>query len=199
MQPKRGSAASTGMGRCQKGLCDCTGYGGDIVASFRNDYKEGVKEFEEKTGIVVPTDLAGILDNISWIVERFNELVSSQEYREIYESRNRTEKLCELGAGLMDLARKKRWKLTRKFNKYYFALYFGRRRVFGVSLQGRPKLAVWLPDNVLSEYSNNLSDDPYPYIYHDSQRCGIYSEDVTVSNIEKLLEFVYLWYADLPA
>ena len=97
----------------------------------------------------------------------------------------------------MDLAGKKRWKLIRKFNKYYFALYFGRRRVFGVNLHGRPKLTVWLPDNVLSECSNDLFDDPYPYIYHDSHRCGIYSEDVTVSNIEKLLEFAYLWHAGL--
>ena len=33
----------------------------DIVDSFRNDYEEGVKEFEEETGIVLPPDLAEML------------------------------------------------------------------------------------------------------------------------------------------
>ena len=36
--------------------------GVDIVASFRNDYKEGVKRFEEKTGIVLPPDIAEMLE-----------------------------------------------------------------------------------------------------------------------------------------
>ena len=131
-----------------------------------------------------------------WTVEHFNELLSSQEYREIYKSRNQTERLCELGAGLMALVENEQWKLTPKFKKHYFALYFGRRRVFGVSLQGRPKLAVWLPDDVLAERNNNLLDDRYTYTYPDSHRCGIYPEHVTVTDIEGLLEFAYLWHAD---
>ena len=95
----------------------------------------------------------------------------------------------------MALVENKQWELTPKFKKYYFALYFGRRRVFGVSLQGRPKLAVWLPDDVLAK-RNNLLDDRYTYTYPDSHRCGIYPEHVTVTDIEGLLEFAYLWHAD---
>ena len=109
--------------------------GKDIVRSFRNDYKGGVKEFEEKTGIEIPPALAGILgdagykieqtsmhvDDISpdegWTVERFNELLSPQEYRGFYESRNQTEKLCEFGADLMALVENKQWELTPEFKK----------------------------------------------------------------------------------
>ena len=171
----------------------------DIVDSFRNAYEDGVKEFEEKRGIVLPPDIARILGDIveDWTIERFYELLSSQKYSEYYESRNQTEKLSEFGTDLIDLVEKKQWELTPQFNKYYFALYFGRRRVFGVSLHGRPKLTVWLPDDVLAECNNDLLDDRYTYIYPDSHRCGIYPEHVTVTDIEELLEFAYLWHTDL--
>ena len=35
--------------------------GADIVAAFHNDYKGGVEEFEKKTGIQMPKDIARLL------------------------------------------------------------------------------------------------------------------------------------------
>ena len=188
--------------------------GVDIVDSFRNDYEGGVEEFKKETGIVLPPDIAGMLgdvrekkeqpsmhvDNVSpdekWTVERFNKLLSSQEHSELYESRNQTEKLCEFGADLMALVENKQWELTHKFKQHYFALYFRHRRVFGVSLRSRPKLAVWLPEDILRERNYDLYDDEYTYKIYSGQR-GIYSESVTVADIDELLEFAYSWYMDL--
>ena len=174
--------------------------GVNIVDSFRNAYEDGVKEFEAKRDIELPLDIARMLGNIveDWTIERFNELLSSQKYSRYYESRNQTKKLSEFGTDLVDLVEKKQWELTPQFKKYYFTFYFGRRRVFGVSLHGRPKLAVWLPDDVLAERNNGLFDDQYTYTYHKSHRCGIYPEHVRIADIEKLLEFAYSWHTDLP-
>lgn len=182
----------------------------DIVASFRNDYENGVKEFEEETGFALPPDLAELLGEVvgdtspdeSWTVERFNELLSSQKYRDFYKSRNQTERLCEFGADLMALVHNKRWELTYKFNKRYFALYFRHggtsRRVFGISLQGRPKLAVWLREDILKERNSDLYDGKYMHeSYYESHGCGVYPEHVAVTDIEELLEFAYSSYADL--
>ena len=174
--------------------------GVNIVDLFHNAYEDGVKEFEEKKDIVLPSDIAGMLGDIveDWTIERFCELLRVQDYSKYYESRNQTEKLSEFGTDLIDLVEKKQWELTPQFKKYYFTFYFGRRRVFGVSLHGRPKLAVWLPDDVLAERNNGLFDDQYTYTYHKSHRCGIYPEHVRVADIEKLLEFAYSWHTDLP-
>ena len=172
--------------------------GVNIVDSFRNAYEDGVKEFEEKRSIVLPPDIAGMLGDIveDWTIERFYELLSVQEYSEYYESRNQTEKLSEFGTDLIDLVEKKQWELTPQFKKYYFALYFRHRRVFGVSLRSRPKLAVWLPEDILRERNYDLYDDEYTYKLYGGQR-GIYSESVTVADIDELLEFAYSWYVDL--
>ena len=63
--------------------------------------------------------------NEPWTVERFlEELLSSQKYKEDYESRKQTEKLCQLGTDLINLVETKQWELTYKFNKFYFAFYF---------------------------------------------------------------------------
>ena len=185
----------------------------DVVGLFRKFY-ENVADFEKEENIVLPPDIARMLgdvrykkeqpsvhvDDISpdegWTVERFNELLSSQEHSELYESRNQTEKLCEFGADLMALVENKRWKLTHNFRMNYFALYFGHRRVFGVSLYARPKLAVWLPEDILRERNYVSYDDEYTYRIYDRQR-AIYSESVTVADIDELLEFAYSWYVDL--
>ena len=37
--------------------------GSNIVAAFRNDYKGGVEEFEQKTGIPMPKDITRLLGN----------------------------------------------------------------------------------------------------------------------------------------
>ena len=140
------------------------------------------------------------VDNVSpdekWTVERFNELLSSQEHSELYESRNQTEKLCEFGADLMALVENEQWELTPKFRQQYFALYFRHRRVFGVSLTARPRLAVWLLEAILRERNYDLYSDEDICRFYDGRR-GIYPESVTVADIEELLEFAYRWYVDL--
>ena len=132
-----------------------------------------------------------------WTVERFKgELLSSQKYKEDYESRNQTEKLCKIGTDLMNLVEKEQWELTYKFNKFYFAFYFRRgrrdRRVFGIDLFACPRLLIWLPADVLAE-SNDAQ-----YTYDDSYKCGMYPEHVTVANIKNVLEAAYLWYTGSP-
>ena len=185
----------------------------DVVGLFREFY-ENVAHFEKEENIVLPPDIARMLGDVrykkeqpsvhvddmspdeNWTVERFNELLSSQEYSGFYESRNQTEKLSEFGVDLMDLVEQKQWELTHKFKKHYFAFYFGHRRVFGVSLRSRPKLAVWLPEDILRKRNYVLYDDEYTYKLYRGQR-GIYSESVTVADIDELLEFAYSWYVDL--
>ena len=155
-------------------------------------YRDGEKIWEvESFNTISPEE--------DWTVERFKALVSESEYGDFYESRNQTEKLCEFGADLMALAQGDEWGLTYKFNKYYFAVYFRGRRVFGISLltPSVPKLAVWLPADALAERNYDLFDDQYTYTYYDSHGCGIYPEHVTVADIESLLDFAYYWRADL--
>ena len=133
-----------------------------------------------------------------WTAERFNALVSESEYRDFYESRNQIEKLCEFGADLMALLQREQWELTYKFNKFYFALYFRGRRVFGINLLARPKLAVWLPEDILADLNDDWFEGKYTCeSYHDSHGWGIYPPHVTAANIEDLLEFAYFWRADL--
>ena len=190
--------------------------GVDIVGSFRNDYESGVEEFEKETDIVLPPDLAEMLGDVRekkeqpsvhvdsidsdehWTAERFGRLVSKSEHRDFYESKKQIEKLCALGSDLMALVEREQWKLTSKFNKYYFGLYLKSRRIFGVDLSGRPRLSVSLPSNVLADRSYDWFDDQYMYeLYYDSRQYGIYPKHVTVANIEELLKFAYSWYVDL--
>ena len=162
----------------------------EAIDAMWQAYKDGEKIWEvEAFNTISPHE--------HWTVERFNALVSESEYRDFYESRNQIGKLCEFGADLMALIQREEWELTYKFNKYYFAVYFRGRRVFGISLLTAPKLAVWLPVDALAERNYDLFDDQYTYTYYDSHGCGIYPEHVTVANIEDLLEFAYLWRADL--
>ena len=130
-----------------------------------------------------------------WTVERFKgKLLSSQKYKEDYESRNQTEKLCKIGTDLMNLVKREQWDLTYKFNKYYFNLYFKGKPIFGVNLQGSQALYVTLPADVLAECNN----DQYTYTYRASSKCGVYPGDVTVANIKKVLEVAYLQHAGSP-
>ena len=129
-----------------------------------------------------------------WTVERFEELLSSQKYKEDYESRKQTEKLCKIGTDLMNLVEREQWELTYKFNKYYFNLYFKGKPIFGVNLQGSQALYVTLPADVLAECNN----DQYTYTYRVSSKCGVYPGDVTVANIKNVLEVAYLQHAGSP-
>ena len=163
----------------------------EAINAMWQAYRDGEKVWEvESFNSISPDE--------HWTSERFNELISQAEYREFYESQNQTEKLCELGTDLMALIQREQWELNYKFNKFYFALYFRGRRVFGINLFARPKLAVWLPEDVLAERNDDLFDDQYVCeSYHDSHKWGIYPEHVTVANIEDLLEFAYFWHAGL--
>ena len=125
--------------------------------------------------------------NESWTVERFQEeLLSSERYRNHYESKNQTEKLCDFGVDLMNLREREQWQLTPKFNKNYFALKFRGtgRRVFGIRVGGNEfALRVWLPADVLAEHNN----DQYTYTYRDWGECGEYPVHVMVADIKNLI------------
>ena len=47
--------------KARKDLETASNMGASIISAFRNDYKDGVKEFEEKTRIKMPKDLAEML------------------------------------------------------------------------------------------------------------------------------------------
>lgn len=161
---------------------------GRVLKEFLPEVSEELDEGEE------PGEPTGK----EWTSERFKTLVSKAKYREDYEARNQTEKLCELGADLMALVEREQWNLTHKFNKYYFAFYFGSRLVFGVHLQGCPRLRVWSPKDHLEKWNDDLYDGQYPYeSYDDSNGRGIYPEHVRVENIEKLLTHAYCLRAGL--
>ena len=74
--------------------------------------------------------------------ERFKELVP-EEIREHYDTRVGDTRLYSLGADLQSLIQQKKWKLERRFGRYYFVFCYRRRRVFGVNLFGNPRLAIW--------------------------------------------------------
>lgn len=135
-------------------------------------------------------------EDVHWTVERFKTLISKAKYREDYEDRKQVEGLCKLGADLMALVEREQWELTYKFNKFYYAFYFGRRRVFGIDLSARPRLIIWIPEEELVNIANNV-DLQYTYNYAASYKCGVFPEDATVADIKKLLEFAYFYWAGL--
>ena len=179
--------------------------GADIVDIFR-DHHGNVENFEKKANITLPKNIARMLgesvDDISpnekWTVERFYELLSSQEHSGFNEFQSKTERLSEFGVDLMNLVEKNQWELTPKIMRYYFALYFQRpnrspRRVFGVNLSGHPRLAVWLPEDVLRKGYYHLYGAQYTYTYRDFR--GLFPEHIMVADIKDLLEFAYNWHA----
>ena len=172
-----------------------------VVQQFTNIVRRVLNEFlqevSEEPVEVEEFDESTEKEDDHWTAERFKTLVSESKYRDFYESKRQIEKLCEFGADLMALLERKNWELTHKFNKFYFALYFKGRRVFGINLHARPKLAVWLPKDVLADHNDNYLDGKYSCgSYFDSHGCGIYPEHVTVANIEDLLEFAYSYRVD---
>lgn len=163
----------------------------EAINAMWEAYRDGEKIWEVESFNTISPDE-------HWTVERINALASESEHRDFYESRHQKEKLCEFGADLMTLVQTEQWELTYKFNKFYFALYFRGRRVFGVNLFARPKLAIWLPEDVLADRNDDLYDGRYAYeSYHDSHKWGIYPAHITAENIRELLEFAYLWRAGL--
>ena len=124
------------------------------------------------------------IEKIPMTTERFKELISQDQHKDIYESRKRIEGLCQLGVDLMNLVTEKDWELTHKFNKPYFALYFNGRIVFGVNLNGHPRLFVKLKETVIREHRHKLNAvhqyDKFDYLHG----WAIYSKHVTVADID---------------
>lgn len=136
-------------------------------------------------------------DGNQWTTEKFRRLIP-EHFSHFYESRNQMVRLCELGIDLMNLVQEEAWGLTPKFNKYYFALYFGRRRVFGIRLQGHPRLVVLLPEDILLDQDYDWFDSNIQFeTYAPSHGWAIYPEQRTVADIRDILEFAYLWHTDL--
>lgn len=155
-----------------------------------------------KESVELPSPIETQLNNDDWLgsdqwtTEGVRDLIP-QHFNDLYESRNQMVRLCELGADLMNLVQEESWELTPKFNKYYFALYFRGRRVFGIRLQGRPKLVVLLPEDILLDQDYDWFDNNSQFeTYASSHRWAIYPEQVTVADIKDILEFAYLWHTD---
>lgn len=127
-------------------------------------------------------------------VEKFKELISRDKHKDIYESRNQIEGLCQFGVDLMNFVKEKDWELTHKFNKPYFALYFSGRIVFGISLNGYPKLFVKLQEVIIREHMQGLNKAHQYKKYDGLHRWTIYSEHVTVADIKDVLELAYSWH-----
>ena len=126
--------------------------------------------------------------------ETFKALISRDKHKDIYESRNQIEGLCRLGVDLMNLVREKDWELTHKFNKPYFAFYFNGRIVFGVNLNGDPKLFVKLREVLVREHMQRLNKEHRYKTYDGLHRWVIYPEHVTVVDLKDVLEFAYSWH-----
>ena len=119
-----------------------------------------------------------------WTPERFKELVP-EEIREHYDTRVGDEELYSLGAGLQSLIQQKRWRLERRFGRYYFVFCYGRRRVFGVNLFRNPRLTIWgteADDSKFSEF------EPTYYPPHEQ---WIFPREATVEELRGIFESVY--------
>ena len=127
-------------------------------------------------------------------IEKFKELISRDKHKDIYESRKKIEDLCRLGVDLMNLVREKDWELTHKFNKPYFALYFKDRIVFGININGHPRLFVKLREVIIREHMYSLNKEHRYKKYDGLHRWVIYSEQTTVVDIKDVLELAYSWY-----
>ena len=185
---------------------DSTGYSGFTIATFsteeeaisaRDDLFNAIKSGNRSWDAHDFKDSDDIVTDEHWTTERFKELIP-EEFRGLYESRNQIERLCEFGVDLMHLVQEEEWKLTHKFNKYYFALYFRSKRVFGIHLFGDPRLVVSLPDDVIYDLNDEwLGGECKSRNYSPSHRWAIYPERATVANLKAILEFAYFWHAGL--
>ena len=126
--------------------------------------------------------------------ETFKALISRDKHKDIYESRNQIEGLCRLGVDLMNFVREKDWELTHKFNKPYFAFYLNGRIVFGINLNGHPKLFVKLREVLVREHMQKLNKKHQYKTYDGLHRWIIYSEPVTVADLKDVLELAYSWH-----
>lgn len=86
---------------------------------------------------------------MQWTAEQVSDLVPPKR-RESYETEyeHKINKFYERVAELKNLLRETQWvqTLELRFEKYFCAFYFGNKRLFGVNLQGTPKLCVWITE-----------------------------------------------------
>lgn len=126
------------------------------------------------------------VENREWTPERFKALVP-EETRGHYDDRVRDEELYHLGAELQSFIQQKGWRLECRFRKYYFVFCYGRRLIFGVNLFMSPKLAIWGPETLESNFSN-LDHNP---TYYPRHRQWIFPREATVENLREILEDAY--------
>ena len=126
----------------------------------------------------------------SWTIESFREFASenSPEYFNFYESKNVNNVFYKMAVDLINLVQERNWQLTPGCRKWYFCLYRGRRRIFGVNLMGTPRLAVWIPEKDADFW---VSDTVQYEKYYHGHRHAVYPPNTTIEKIEPLLDFAY--------
>ena len=136
-------------------------------------------------------------EKVLMTTKRFKELISQEQHKDLYESKNQIEGLCKLGVDLINFVSEKDWELTHKFTKIYFAYYFNGSIVFGINLVARPKLFFKLRDAVIREHADRLNEAPRYEKFDFLHQWAIYPEHVTAADITDMLELAYAWHAGL--
>ena len=121
-----------------------------------------------------------------WTSDRFKELVP-KNIREHYDDRVRNEKLYKLGADLQSLIQQKKWKLERRFGRYYFVFRYGHRPAFGVNLFRNPRLAIWGTEADESMFS----ECEHKPTYYRPHKQWIFPQEATVEELRNIFESVY--------
>ena len=124
--------------------------------------------------------------NDQWTPETFKELVP-QEIREHYDDRVRDEELYKLGADLQSLIQEKKWKLERRFGRYYFVFRYGNQPTFGVNLFGNPRLAIWGTEADVSKFSKSKHQPAY----YPPHRQWLFPREATVEELRDIFESIY--------
>ena len=134
-------------------------------------------------------DSIDIVDEL-WTIESFREFASERysEYFNFYESKNAGDAFYKMAVDLLNLVRERKWQLTPRCRKWYFCLYRGRRRMFGVNLMGTARLAVWIPERDADFW---VSDTVQYERYYHGHKHAVYPQNTTVEMIEPLLDFAY--------
>ena len=123
-----------------------------------------------------------------WTTEQIRDLVPL-ERREYYETqyRNRVSELYKLVADLKNLIQDLKWELTLGFQQYYCAFYLGRTPIFGVTLLGVPRFAVWISEEEAEDWKNHCKFE----LYHKSQRHVVYPSSTKADILLHIFEFAY--------
>ena len=121
-----------------------------------------------------------------WTSDRFKELVP-KNIREHYDGRVRDEELYKLGADLQSLIQEKKWKLERRFGRYYFVFRYGNQPTFGVNLFRNPRLAIWGTE----EDESKFSECEHRPTYYPPHRQWLFPREATVEELRDIFESIY--------